>query len=159
VTGTVTVTVGPDARDDTATVLLGSSTTIDATANDSCPPTCTTSAPLTSPASGSVLRTAGGQYVFTSGSAIGEQQFTYSITSSLSGALTDVATVRVQVLGARDDTGTTPAGTSVLLPVRANDPCTSCTLGAVGIPTSGTAVAEAGGIRYSPAPASPAGRA
>ena len=152
VTGSVTVTVGPNAVDDTATVLLGSSTTIDAVANDSCPATCTTSTPLTQPTSGSVVRTSGGQYTYTSGTAVGQVEFTYGITSSLSGSLSDTATVRVQVMGARDDTATTPAGTSVLVDVRANDPCTACTLGTVGTPTSGTAVAEAGGIRYQPAP-------
>jgi len=73
------------------------------------------------------------------------------VASSISGSANDDATVRIDVRGAADDSASTPAGTPVTIDVRANDPCSGCTLSGVSAPSSGTAVLSDGGIRYTPA--------
>ena len=149
VTGTVTMTVGPDAVDDTAAVLLGSTVDGDLAANDSCPATCTRTV-VSGPTSGSVVLRADGTYTFAPGAVTGPATFAYRVTSTVSGSTSDTATVTVAVSGARDDVATTPAGQPVVVDVRANDPCGACTAGPVGTPDAGTADAVAGGVRYTP---------
>jgi hypothetical protein len=59
----------------------------------------------------------------------------------------------VRVSGARDDTATTDPGTPVDVDVRANDPCTSCTLTATTSPAAGTVTVTGDGrLRYAPRP-------
>ncbi|HWG99412.1 MAG TPA: Ig-like domain-containing protein, partial [Pilimelia sp.] len=151
VSGSVAVTVGPDAGDDEARVLLGNTVSGDVTGNDSCPATCTRTK-LTDPASGSVVFNANGTYTYTPGTSVGTFTFTYRVTSSVSGSVADVATVRLTVDGAVDDTATTTPGVAVTVDVRDNDPCTGCTLTSVTAPASGTAETSAGAVRYTPAP-------
>ncbi|GLW92339.1 beta strand repeat-containing protein [Actinokineospora globicatena] len=151
VLGLVDVTVGPLARDDSDAVLLGATLNGDVSTNDVCPATCT-SAKLTDPASGTVVFNNDGTYTYTPGSSIGTFTFTYRNTSSVSGAVSDDATVAITVRGAADDADSTTPNTPVDIAVRGNDPCASCTLSAVGSPTSGTAAINGQAIRYTPAP-------
>src|SRR6266536_3427035 len=85
------------------------------------------------------------------GRIIGIASFTYRVASSISGSASDDATVRIDVRGAADDSASTPTGTPVSIDVRANDPCSGCTLSGGSAPSSGTAVLSDGGIRYTPA--------
>jgi uncharacterized repeat protein (TIGR01451 family) len=149
VAGTTTVTVGPDAVDDTAEVLLGGSTSGDVSENDACPTTCTRTL-LTSPGDGVLTFRPDGTWTYQAGTTITPVTFTYRVASSVSGAVTDDATVRIAVRGAVDDSTTTPAGTSVVVPVRDNDPCSSCTLSAVGEPSSGAVAVDGSGVRFTP---------
>ncbi|MDR7276776.1 Ig-like domain-containing protein [Catenuloplanes atrovinosus] len=148
-TGTVTVTVGPRAEDDTASVLLGATVTGDASANDACPATCTRQL-LTGPSSGALTFNPDGTYSYTPGGTIGAFTATYRVTSSVSGAVAADGTIRLTVGGAADDTATTAPGQAVTVDVRANDPC-ACVLTAVGQPPSGTAAISNGAVVYTPA--------
>jgi uncharacterized repeat protein (TIGR01451 family) len=150
VVGAVRVTVGPDAVDDTATVLLGTTVAGDVPANDFCEGTCTYTQTST-PATGTLTWNPDGTWSYRPGTTIGTVSFTYRITGSVAGAPTDQATVRIAVTGAQDDTADTPADTPVGVAVRANDPCGDCTLTAVSTPTSGTAVASGDTVQYTPA--------
>ena len=155
--GTVTVTVGPDAVDDTASTLIGNPVSGDVSTNDSCPATCTRTL-LTQTASGSVAFRADGTWTYTPSTRIGPTSFTYRVASSVSGSASDDATVRIDVRGAVDDTATTAIGTPVTINVVANDSCPGCTLSSVTAPTSGSAVLSAGAVRYTP-PAGFSGKA
>lgn len=149
VAGTTTVTVGPDAVDDAAEVLLGGSTSGNVSENDACPTTCTRTL-LTGPGDGVLTFRPDGTWTYQAGATITPVTFTYRVASSVSGAVTDDATVRIAVRGAVDDNTTTPAGMSVVIPVRDNDPCTSCVLGVLGAPSSGAVAVDGSGIRFTP---------
>ncbi|GAB7042433.1 MULTISPECIES: Ig-like domain-containing protein [Catenuloplanes] len=149
VTGTVSVTVGPRAVDDTAAVLLGDSVTGDAAGNDACPATCTRTL-VTGPPSGTLTLHPDGTYTYTPGGDIGTFTATYRIASSVSGPVTADGTITLTVRGAVDDTATTAPGQAVTVDVRANDPCTGCALTAVGAPPSGTAGISGGAVVFTP---------
>ena len=149
VPGTVNVSVGPAAADDSARVLVGSTVTGDVGANDECSGGCTYTR-LSAPSAGSLSFSADGTWSYTAGSGVGPVSFTYSVSSALAPSVTDTATVRITVLGARDDTASTPAGAPVTIDVLANDPCAGCTLTGVGPASSGAAAVDGGDVRFVP---------
>jgi large repetitive protein len=157
VTTTITIRIGPIARDDIYEVDANGSLTVTAgtgvLANDNCPTTCTLTL-LTSPAAGTFTLNADGGFTYTpSGTSIGEFTATYAVETSVAPGTSSSATVRITVQGASDDAATTTPGTPVDIDVKANDPCANCDIAGVGTVTRGTAVTVSGQtniIRYTP---------
>jgi large repetitive protein len=161
----ITISIGPKAVNDTGiTTMLGSSTTFNVLTNDNCPGDCTITN-VTSPkrgdntTSGTLTNNGGGSFTYSNNTDIGTITFNYTITSSLSGDSASTATVTILVNGAVNDVATTSPGTPVNINVRANDPCTGCSVSQVSRPTVGTATINTNGtVTYLP-PAGFAGTA
>jgi uncharacterized repeat protein (TIGR01451 family) len=145
----------PSATDSTAYQFLmksGTPLSFNVLSNDACPTTCTVTK-LTDPTAGTVTQSVagGGAFTYSNSTALGNYSFTYRVESSVSPGLTSTATVRIYVSGGVDDAGTTSPGLPLTLNVRANDPCTECSLSAVSKPNIGSASINVNGtITYNP---------
>jgi len=149
VPGSVSVTVGPSAGDDTLSVLAGNQLSADVGTNDDCPATCTWTLSAGAP-SGMSLSASGTLTWTPSTTILGAAAATYTIVSSLAPSYTATGHIAVDVNGAADDTASTPVGTPVTIPVSQNDPCSACTVSAVSAGNVGTTATAPGGVRYTP---------
>ena len=147
---------GPTATSDSATTNEDTATDIAVLANDT--GTGLTVAAVTDPAHGTATINPDGTVHYVPDAQYGgPDAFDYTVTDNA--ALTDTGSVAVTVTPindqpvAVDDTASTPEGTSTLIDVRANDTDVdgnTLTISSVGSPSHGTAVIEAGQVRYAP---------
>ncbi|MBN9605680.1 MAG: tandem-95 repeat protein [Actinomycetales bacterium] len=144
---TVTVTVAPDAVDDTASAAPGVALPIDVLANDVASGATVTA--VTQGSNGTVAFTASGVTYTSTGAFSGTDTFTYTIVAD---GGSDTATVTVTVgPDARDDSASTDAGQAVTVPVLGNDLGSSLAVTAHGAASHGTVSHTASGVTYTPA--------
>ena len=154
-TATVTVTVTPpglNASDDAATTVAGQSVTIPVLTNDT--GTGLTVVQVGNPSNGSAA-ISGGAVVYAPRTGFaGIDSFGYTIRDSFGRTTTATVTVTVTSpgLNAVDDAATTPARTSVAIPVLANDAGTGIAITGVGAPSNGTASINGNAVVYTPNP-------
>ena len=151
---TVTVTVtppgGPVAVNDTATTSAGTPVTIDVLANDTGTGIAVSGVGV--PSNGTAELGANA-VVYTSKTGFaGTDNFSYTIRDSFGRTATATVTVTVTPpgLNAVDDAATTPARTSVTIPVLANDTGTGIAIAGVGTPSNGTASISGNAVVYAP---------
>ena len=147
---------GPTATNDTATTNEDTATDIAVLANDT--GTGLTVSAVTDPAHGTTtINPDGTVHYLPDAQYNGADSFGYTVTDGA--ALADSATVAVSVTPvndppvAVDDSASTPAGTSTLVDVLANDTDIDggpLVIAGVGSPSHGTAAIEAGMVRYTP---------
>lgn len=156
----------PTAADDSASVTAGSSVLVPILANDSDPDGDTLQIESIGAARLGTVTQEGTsvRYSVPQTQAAGSDEFTYTVRDA-KGAKT-TARVRIAISGynqapvAANDTASVAAGSSVLIPVLANDSDPdgdALTLDSVAAPATGTAVIENGAIRYSAPANAPAG--
>ena len=120
-TATITVTVGPNAVDDTVTTPAGTPLSGNVATNDTVPPGSTFTV-ATGPANGTLTLNPDGSFTYTpTAGYVGPDSFTYQVCSP-GGSPCDTATVNIAVgPNAVDDAVTTPAGTPLSGNVSTND--------------------------------------
>jgi outer membrane autotransporter protein len=151
---TVTVTVtppgGPVAVNDTATTSAGTPVTIDVLANDLGTGIAVSGVGV--PSNGTVELGADAVVYTSKAGFAGTDNFSYTIRDSFGRTATATVTVTVTPpgLNAVDDTATTPARTSVTIPVLANDAGMGIAIAGVGTPSNGTASISGNAVVYTP---------
>lgn len=157
----VTVTIGgpqpPVANDDTIGTPLGVPVSIDVLANDTDADGDTISiSGIPSATENGTLSLSGNQVLYTPNAGFnGTESFTYTVSD---GALTDTATVSVQVGGqlppiASPDSATSQNGGAVIIPVLTNDSDPNgdaVSITGVGTPANGTATFVGEDVVYTP---------
>jgi uncharacterized repeat protein (TIGR01451 family) len=164
ITGTVNITIGPSAVNDSYSVVRGQTLTVNAgsgvLANDNCPATCTL-AKLTSPAQGTAtLNTSTGALTYSGATSAGTVTFNYRVSSSTAPSVTADATVTITIKElptAVNDTAETRSGIPIDIRPLDNDNCpTACSItnqASLTSPSpSGTATLGTGSVvTYTPA--------
>lgn len=159
----VTVVVGPNAVDDSASTPVNTAVGGNAAANDSMGPNSTFTR-KSEPAHGTVILNPDGSYTYTPNqNFVGEDRFTYEVClppdPQPDPKLCDTATVAIKVDGGqiitRPDRASTPTDTPVAVNVAANDssngsPLDPNSIRLKGEPNFGTAVCDAWGCTYTP---------
>ncbi|HEX7915512.1 Ig-like domain-containing protein, partial [Rudaea sp.] len=159
-TAVVTVVVGPQANDDSATTSINTPVNANAASNDHYPPNSTFTA-TSAPGHGTVTMNADGSYTYTPAvNYSGPDSFTYKVCEpEPNQALCSTATVHITVgngtLSANPDSAQTPFNTPVKIDVLANDssngaPLDPSTLAAATTPVHGAVSCDATGCTYTP---------
>ena len=161
---TVAVTVSPVndqpvAVDDTASTPESTSTLVDVLANDTDPDGDTlTLKSVGQPSHGTTAIEAGKVRYTPAAGYTGPDAFDYNIMDPTTGVDTGSVAITVTDVNdppvANDDSATTAEDVSALIDVRANDTDSDgnpLTISSVGSPSHGTAVIQAGQVRYTPA--------
>ena len=162
-TGSVAITVAPIndppvAVDETASTPEGTSALIDVLANDSDIDDDPLSVASVGSASHGTVVIEGGQVRYTPAALFaGLDAFEYTVSDGVGGTDTGSVTVAVTAVNhppvANDDTATTPEDTPTLIDVLGDDTDVDgdpLSISSVGSPSNGTAVIEAGQVRYTP---------
>ena len=155
-TATVTVTVAPKAKDDTATTLSGTPVVLPLLANDTGKLDPATVVVTTPPAHGSVVIdpiTGNATYEPAPG-FVGTDTITYKVCDKSTPAQCTSATATITVGPiTANDTASTPAGTPVNIPVLSNDSSTLTNITGTTPPANGTVLVNPDGtILYTPNP-------
>ena len=164
-TGSVAINVTdvnnpPVANNDTATTAEDLSTLIDVRANDTdVDGNALTISSVGSPSQGTAAIEAGQVRYTPAADYAGPDSFGYTVTDGAGGSASATVSVTVTAVNdpptAIDDAATTAEDVSKLINVLANDTDIdggALVIASVGSPSNGTAVIEAGQVRYTPAP-------